>query len=80
MNTQVRGRREREARKRHRRGYYWNSSMPAGSESLKLGHSHLRRRLRIFMADSEKPGRLRRNELRPNLAATSPQSCNPFQR
>ena len=55
MNHHSRGKREREARKRHRRGTYWNSSMPADSEPLKLGHKHTMRAMRDVMADPEKP-------------------------
>jgi hypothetical protein len=69
MTTHSRGKREREARKRLRRGLYWNSSMPAGSPMLKLGHVHTMRAMRIVMADLEKPGRVRRNERRAKLPA-----------
>ena len=53
MTTHSRGKREREARKRHRRGTYWSSGMPAGSNPLKLGHKHLKRIMWTFMADLE---------------------------
>ena len=38
--VQRKGRREREARKRHRRGRVWTSYMVAGAEPLKLGRKH----------------------------------------
>ena len=48
-----RGRREREARKRHRRAVisYDNG---AGCVTLKLGHKKIRTHIRLFMADSER--------------------------
>ena len=49
------GKREREARKRHRRGRYW-SSTAADTEPLKLGRKHsLRwcRRQAMTVADAE---------------------------
>ncbi len=49
------GKREREARKRHRRASYWNSSWGTGSKSLKLGHKHIQRCLRqVLVADPGK--------------------------
>lgn len=37
------GKREREARKRHRRGRVWSSTMPAASAPLKVGRTHFGR-------------------------------------
>ncbi len=62
MDTHSRGKREREARKRSKRGLYWNSGMPADSPMLKLGHVHLMRTMRVSMADTGKPGRIGLNE------------------
>lgn len=52
------GKREREARKRHRRARVWVSSMGAEAEPLKLGRKHMQRYWRRFhaVADAEKPG------------------------
>jgi hypothetical protein len=52
------GKREREARKRHRRGRIWNSGMAAESAPLKLGskkiHAYVGRTLsRPSVADAE---------------------------
>ena len=44
------GKRERDARKRHRRGLVWSSNMPAVSGPLKLGSKHLRRHLHAFLS------------------------------
>lgn len=41
--VQREGRREREARKRHRRGRVWPSYTVAGAEPLKLGRKHFLR-------------------------------------
>jgi hypothetical protein len=46
MSSNKLGKREREARKRHRRCLCWNSSMDFGAAPLKLGHEHLRRSMR----------------------------------
>ena len=53
------GKRERQARKRHRRGHYWNSNMAAEAEPLKVGREHSRRCAARFwqslaVADAEK--------------------------
>ena len=37
------GKREREARKRHRRARVWEAGMGAEAEPLKLGRKHMRR-------------------------------------
>lgn len=53
------GKREREARKRHRRARVWVASMGAEVAPLKLGRKHYQRWLRQFalsVADAEKPG------------------------
>ena len=49
------GKRERTARKRHRRGSVWCSDWPAGSDPLKVGSSHSKRRIRRIctVADAE---------------------------
>ena len=57
MVAHSRGKREREARKRHRRGSCWCSNWPAGSPPLKLGLRHYLRIMRLDMADLEKPRR-----------------------
>ena len=57
------GKREREARKRHRRGLYWSNSMPSGSKPLKLGHKHARRFFRCLWQIPESLGEAGRNEL-----------------
>ena len=48
------GKREREARKRHRRALCWSSDWGAGSKSLKLGHKHIRKLRQVLVADPEK--------------------------
>ena len=52
------GRREREARKRHRRALVWRSDWGAEAAPLKLGHKHcsrdLRRSMALTVAESEK--------------------------
>jgi len=62
----VRGRREREAGKRHRRAviHYWSFQGGVGTEfgPLKLGHKHLARYIRLCMADTEKRARERRRK------------------
>ena len=52
------GKREREARKRHRRARVWTSGMGAEAAPLKLGRTHLGRRLvsLLSVADSRKSG------------------------
>jgi len=52
------GKREREARKCHRRAHEWNSQMGAVSVPLKVGHEHSRRLLHAFICGGQ-----RRNEL-----------------
>ena len=51
------GRREREARKRHRRASLWMSEWGAATEPLKLGREHFGRitRQTLAVADSRKP-------------------------
>lgn len=49
-----RGKREREARKRHRRALCWSGSMGSGGTPLKLGRVHFRRWIKPIMADSRK--------------------------
>jgi hypothetical protein len=53
------GKREREARKRHRRAVCWFYKDGAEVGPLKLGRKHLRRRLRadLAVADSRNAGR-----------------------
>ena len=50
------GKREREAKKRHRRGLCWSNSRPAESEPLKLGRKHTLRWIRRgpSVADAER--------------------------
>jgi hypothetical protein len=50
------GKREREARKRLRRGLVWSSDMAPGTAPLKLGHEHIRRwaKRSLAVADSRK--------------------------
>ena len=51
------GKREREARKRHRRARVWSSNMGADAEPLKLGRKHIRcwiRHQSLAVADAEK--------------------------
>ena len=52
------GKRERQARKRHRRARYWDSSMGAEAAPLKVGPVHCRRIARDYLAvaDSRKSG------------------------
>lgn len=52
------GRREREAKKRHRRARAWLSGMGAEAAPLKLGHKHFRRWIKrsLAVADSRKFG------------------------
>jgi hypothetical protein len=60
MNTQSRGHREREARKRQKRTLYWNTGMEAGSLMLKLGHKHLQRSMRSALGRVDFHGRDRK--------------------
>ena len=62
MKTGVRGKREREAGKRHRRGTVTSWCGTAVCGPLKLGHNHLRRHLGMFMADLGSSGVAGRNE------------------
>lgn len=50
------GKREREARKRHRRACVWSSDMGADVAPLKLGHKHFQRWVRrsLVVADNRK--------------------------
>jgi hypothetical protein len=44
--------------------------MSADSPMLKLGHVHTMRAMGMFMADIEKPGRIRLNERGEKLSST----------
>jgi len=52
------GKREREARKRHRRAIAWSSDMGAVAVPLNLGHKHMRRWVKrsLAVANSRKAG------------------------
>ncbi len=72
MGVRGRGKHEREARKRHRRGRTCYISGGTSTGWLKLGRKHSLRDLRKFlMADTEKQGQLRPNETSGKLAATT---------
>ena len=43
MKRKIDGKRERQARKRHRRALYWNGSWGAGVDPLKVGRKHMSR-------------------------------------
>lgn len=48
------GKREREARKRHRRAHFWHSGMGADAAPLKLGRKHLPRWVRRSLAVADR--------------------------
>lgn len=52
------GKRERMARKRHRRTLFWWGGWPSGTAPLKLGSKHLTREFKksLAVADAETPG------------------------
>lgn len=58
-NLRRMGKRERQARKRHRRGSIWISDWGSGTAPLKAGSKHMRRmdrKLFLAVADVEKSG------------------------
>jgi hypothetical protein len=69
MRAGCRGKREREAGKRHRRGIVYHKACNTLEWiTLKHGHKHSARHLRrTLMADPEKRCKVRRNEIPPKL-------------